>query len=66
MTTSNININFEKNFTLANGSEVEGSICVRNCGGDWMYLACTLTASKWFKTLKGAEKFMAARGYKEA
>ena len=30
---------------------------------DGMFLAMTLTQSKWLKTRKGAEKWLAARGY---
>lgn len=33
------------------------------CEQDGQFVALTLTASKWFRTRKGAERWLAARGY---
>lgn len=60
-----MDINFEKNYTRG-GNEICGTICVRYIGNDQKYLACGLSMSKCFKTLKGAEKYMESKGYKAA
>ena len=44
----------------------EGGITINNYSGVVTYIAVTIAASKTFKSLKGAEKFMADRGYKKA
>lgn len=62
----NLNINFEKHYTYGKDSEICGTICVRYLGTRLMYLACGMCQSKWFKTLKGAERFMAQNGYTAA
>jgi hypothetical protein len=43
----------------------KGGITINNYSGV-TYIAVTAAASKTFKSLKGAEKFMAERGYKKA
>ena len=44
----------------------KGGISDNTYAGEKTYIACTATNSKTFKTLKGAEKFMAKNGYERA
>lgn len=49
-----------------NGHATDATICLRYAGSALQYLACTYAESRWFKTLKGAIKYMNARGYEIA
>lgn len=49
------------NFTTGTSNEIKGTIDYMPCNTE--YLAVTLSASKWFKTLRGAEKWMSNKGY---
>lgn len=49
------------NFTTGTSNEIKGTIDYMP--GNNQYLAVTLSASKWFKTLRGAEKWMSNKGY---
>jgi hypothetical protein len=44
----------------------EGSISIQNTTVGKQYLAVTAVKSGWYKTLKGAEKFMEKCGYTKA
>lgn len=47
-------------------SELTGAIMVNECGnGQCTYIAVIVSASKTYKSLKGAEKFMSERNYKK-
>lgn len=46
-------------------SELTGSIIVNEYAGKTTYIAVTASASKLYKTLKGAEKFMNKYNYKK-
>lgn len=46
-------------------SELTGSIMVNEYAGQASYIAVTASASKTYKSLKGAEKFMAEYNYKK-
>lgn len=49
------------NFTKGTSKEIKGSIDYMP--GPAKYLAATLSATKWFKTIRGAEKWMSNNGY---
>lgn len=49
------------NYTTKNSNEIQGTIDYMP--GNAEYVAVTLSASKWFKTLRGAEKWMERKGY---
>lgn len=51
--TTKFDINTEVSFTK-NGHATDASICARYVGNQLMLLACTLTESKYFKTMTGA------------
>lgn len=53
----------EISYTLNGSKEIEGSVTY--ILGNEMFLALTLSKSKMFKTLKGAQSFMARNGYVE-
>lgn len=44
-------------------SESTGSIIVNKYGGNLSYIAVTASSSKTFKSMKGAEKYMAEFNY---
>lgn len=46
--------------------EIAGAIADNGKDDNKECVAVTAVASKWFKTLKGAEKFMTAQGYVRA
>lgn len=41
-----------------NSKETTGAIIINVCGGKTEYIAVTVSTSKTYKTLKGAEKMM--------
>lgn len=51
-------------YVKGNSDEVEGAIGPANASGGLEYFACTLAESRWFKTLRGAERWMESRGYR--
>ncbi|WP_195531858.1 hypothetical protein [Bacteroides finegoldii] len=46
-------------------SELTGSIMINEYASKTTYIAVTASASKTYKSLKGAEKFMAEYNYKK-
>lgn len=48
-------------YTKGASNEAKGSIDFMP--GNGQYLAATLSASRWFKTLRGAERWMESCGY---
>lgn len=52
-------------YKKANGEEA-GSIAVNEYNGNLSYIAVTASSSKTFKSMKGAEKYMAEFNYVKA
>lgn len=47
------------------GSGLSGGIAINEYAGETNYIAVTVSNSKSYKTLKGAEKFMIKNGYEK-
>lgn len=53
-------------YVKKNSKEDKGAIMIDVYGSEKAYIAVTISTSKTYKTLKGAEKMMKFFGYKKA
>lgn len=53
-------------YVKRNSKEDKGAIMINVYGSEKEYIAVTISTSKTYKTLKGAEKMMEFFGYKRA
>lgn len=53
-------------YVKRNSREDKGAIMIDMYGSEKAYIAVTISTSKTYKTLKGAERMMESFGYKKA